>query len=54
MPPPGSIPIEQELVAVIHGLVGELQPERTTADIPLSSRLERDLGIDSLAPTELI
>ncbi len=55
MPPPDSIPSEQELVAVIRGLVSELQPERAKAvDISLSSRLERDLGIDSLARTELI
>src|SRR6266536_2323334 len=41
MPPPDSIPSEQELVAVIRGLVSELQPERAKA-------------IDSLARTELI
>jgi 1-acyl-sn-glycerol-3-phosphate acyltransferase len=43
------------LVAVISDFLSELHPQRAaTRDISLSSRLERDLGIDSLARTELV
>src|SRR6516164_5277911 len=46
---------ERELIAVIRGLVSELQPRRgKSIDVRLSSRLDRDLGIDSLGRTELI
>ena len=46
---------EHELVAVIRELVGELHPQRAKLiDVTPSSRLERDLGIDSLGRTELI
>ncbi|MGO9360302.1 MAG: AMP-binding protein, partial [Xanthobacteraceae bacterium] len=46
---------EQELRAVIRELVSELHPQRAKLmDVSRSSRLERDLGIDSLGRTELI
>ena len=46
---------ERELMAVIAGLVRELHPGRSRfIEISPSSRLERDLGIDSLARTELM
>ena len=46
---------EDNLLAVIAGLVRELHPQRSRfIEISLSSRLERDLGIDSLARTELM
>jgi len=46
---------ERELIAVIQDLVQELHPQRAKSiDVSESSRLERDLGIDSLARTELI
>ena len=46
---------ERELIAVIRDLVQELYPQRAKSmDISMSSRLERDLGIDSLGRTELI
>ncbi len=46
---------ERELIAVIQDLLQELHPQRAqTTDVTQSSRLERDLGIDSLGRTELI
>src|SRR5512143_1191919 len=46
---------EQALLAVVAELVKELrQQSKRTVDISLSSRLERDLGIDSLGRTELM
>ena len=46
---------ERELAAVIQDLLRELHPQRpTTLDVTQSSRLERDLGIDSLGRTKLI
>src|SRR4051794_35092210 len=43
------------LVAVVQELVRELRGQRGAAvDVSLSSRLDRDLGIDSLARTELV
>jgi non-ribosomal peptide synthetase component F len=46
---------ELELIDVIRELVSELHPQRAKAiRVFASSRLERDLGIDSLARTELI
>lgn len=43
------------LLAVVRSFVHELHPQRAkTFDYSLSSRLEEDLGIDSLARTELI
>jgi len=46
---------ERELIAVLQDLVQELHPQRAKSmDVNESSRLERDLGGDSLARTELI
>ncbi|WP_292490713.1 acyl carrier protein [Mesorhizobium sp.] len=46
---------EGDLIAVVREFVHELQPQRANAiDISPSSRIERDLGIDSLGRTELI
>ncbi len=46
---------EHELVAVVQDLVRELHPGRAKSlNVNALSRLERDLGIDSLARTELI
>jgi acyl carrier protein len=46
---------EQALIAVICELVHELHPQRApTINISPSSRIEKDLGIDSLGRTELI
>jgi acyl carrier protein len=46
---------ELELVAVVRELVRELAPQRLKrGDVTLSSRLDRDLGIDSLGRTELV
>jgi len=43
------------LIAVVRDLVHELHGPRASAfDVTLSSRLDRDLGIDSLGRTELI
>jgi 1-acyl-sn-glycerol-3-phosphate acyltransferase len=45
----------QDLIAVVAELVRELHPQRAWfREIELSSRIERDLGIDSLGRTELI
>jgi acyl carrier protein len=46
---------EHTLIVTIRELVDELHPQRAaTLDVSASTRLERDLGIDSLARTELI
>jgi 1-acyl-sn-glycerol-3-phosphate acyltransferase len=46
---------EDELISVVRELVRELHPQRANIiDVSPASRLERDLGIDSLARTELI
>src|SRR3954467_12493883 len=46
---------ELELIAVVRELVRELSPQRLRrGDVTLASRLDRDLGIDSLARTELV
>ena len=52
--PPSRGSHERDLIAIVGKLVRELHPRRKSYDIALSSRLERDLGIDSLARTELI
>ena len=53
--PPKQGSRERELTAVIRNLVHELHPQRAKCmDVSTSSRLERDLGIDSLGRTELI
>ncbi|MBA2779555.1 AMP-binding protein [Billgrantia kenyensis] len=46
---------EQRLLALLEGLVQEVQPDRhDTRPITLASRLDRDLGLDSLARSELL
>src|SRR6476646_9241681 len=46
---------ELRLIAVVRDLVSELAPQRLKrGDVTLASRLDRDLGIDSLARTELV
>jgi 1-acyl-sn-glycerol-3-phosphate acyltransferase len=46
---------ERDVIALVAELVRELHPQRIRfIDILPSSRIERDLGIDSLARTELI
>jgi acyl carrier protein len=46
---------EAELLAIVRELVRELSPQRLKrGDVTLASKLDRDLGIDSLARTELI
>src|ERR1044072_6867671 len=46
---------EAELIVVVRELVRELSPQRLKrGDVTLASRLDRDLGIDSLARTELV
>jgi 1-acyl-sn-glycerol-3-phosphate acyltransferase len=53
--PPDTDARRRELIAVVSDLLHELHPQRAaTLEIALSSRLERDLGIDSLARTELV
>src|SRR3974390_1006124 len=47
--------LARSLIAVVTDLVHELHGPRTSSlDVTLSSRLDRDLGIDSLGRTELI
>src|SRR6266571_4978365 len=46
---------EHDVVAVVRELVRELGPQRLKrGDVTLASRLDRDLGIDSLGRTELV
>ncbi|MDO8876508.1 MAG: AMP-binding protein [Pseudolabrys sp.] len=46
---------ERDVIALVSTLVRELHPQRMRlTDIRLSSRIERDLGIDSLGRAELI
>ena len=46
---------KRRLIAVVTDLVRELHPQRTRfIDVTSASRIERDLGIDSLGRTELI
>ena len=45
---------ERDVVAIVAGLARELHPQRSQfIDVDASSRIERDLGIDSLGRTEL-
>jgi acyl carrier protein len=44
----------RELIAVVSGLVRELRGSSTHVNITFPSRLDRDLGIDSLGRTELV
>src|SRR5450759_3776475 len=46
---------ERDLITVVTALVRELHPQRSRfIDVLPSSRIEHDLGIDSLGRTELI
>ncbi|MDR3484795.1 MAG: AMP-binding protein [Bradyrhizobium sp.] len=53
---PGNIKLHrQNLIVLVRDLVRELHPQRSRfSDVEPSSRIERDLGIDSLARAELI
>jgi 1-acyl-sn-glycerol-3-phosphate acyltransferase len=53
---PGNVELRRDgLIALVRDLVRELHPQRSRfIDVNASSRIERDLGIDSLARTELI
>lgn len=52
-PPPERA--ARDLIAIVAKLAHELHPRRMEeGDVGLSSRLEQDLGIDSLARTELV
>src|SRR5262245_34276060 len=44
---------ERDLVSIVHALVRELRGGRPI-EVALASRLDRDLGIDSLGRTELV
>lgn len=47
--------LQRDLIIVVAALVRELHPQRSRfIDVGPSSRIERDLGIDSLGRTELI
>ena len=51
----GELARSRELVEIVRGLVQELRGRQASAvEVALSSRLDRDLGIDSLGRTELI
>jgi 1-acyl-sn-glycerol-3-phosphate acyltransferase len=53
--PPSSEAAMRELVAIVAGFARELHPRRTALDeVTAASRLEQDLGVDSLARAELI
>ena len=46
---------ERDMVAIVADLVRELHPQRSRfIEVSASSRIEQDLGIDSLARTELV
>jgi 1-acyl-sn-glycerol-3-phosphate acyltransferase len=52
---PDTDACRRALIVVISDFLNELHPQRAaTSEISLSSRLERDLGIDSLSQTELV
>jgi acyl carrier protein len=54
-PPPNPASRARDLIAMVRSLVAELHPQRVKfVDITLSSRLQQDLGIDSLGRMELI
>jgi acyl carrier protein len=45
----------RDLISIVQGLVRELRGQRAApVEVTLSSRLDRDLGIDSLGRTELV
>src|SRR6202521_5672616 len=46
---------EHDVIGLVRELVRELAPQRLKrGDVSLASRLDRDLGIDSLGRTELV
>jgi len=46
---------ERDIIAIVAALARELHPQRSRfIEVGASSRIERDLGIDSLARTELV
>ncbi len=46
---------ERDLISIVQGLVAELRGQRSApVEVSLSSRLDRELGIDSLGRTELV
>src|SRR5271165_6411818 len=46
---------ERDMIAIVAALARELHPQRSRfIEVGASSRIERDLGIDSLARTELV
>ncbi|WP_066450602.1 AMP-binding protein [Halomonas chromatireducens] len=52
---PTDMTPQQRLLAIIEEMARELQPDRTAPRSPsLQSRLDRDLGLDSLARSELL
>src|SRR5512144_239828 len=52
---PDQVSRERALLAIVAELVKELrQQSKRPVDVSLSSRLEQDLGIDSLGRTELM
>lgn len=52
---PGHIAPQADLIGLVRDLVRELHPQRSRfLEVVPTSRIERDLGIDSLARTELI
>ncbi len=55
-PAPGHVELHRDnLIALVRDLVRELHPQRSRfIEVTPRSRIERDLGIDSLARTELI
>ncbi|WP_201297032.1 acyl carrier protein [Billgrantia tianxiuensis] len=51
----GSRDAQERLLALLETLVRETRPDRSNAaPIDLDSRLDRDLGLDSLARSELL
>jgi len=54
-PPTAEEGLQRQLIAVVSEFVRELHPQRARfIDVTASSRIERDLGIDSLGRTELV
>jgi acyl-CoA synthetase (AMP-forming)/AMP-acid ligase II/acyl carrier protein len=50
-----NVELHRNLIALVRDLVRELHPQRSRfIEVEPSSRIERDLGIDSLARTELV
>lgn len=51
---PADVALESQLLAIVRGLAAELHPQRRGAPVDLDSSLDRDLGFDSLARSELL